>query len=97
MKGAAMTGKWFYLAIAVLSGILLSLEFHLFTIVFVLVAMIRLILEKDRQIFILFCAVLFLFMLVSEQSKKTKISKYFAGEATMTQPSKNSPLSMVIA
>ena len=78
-----MTGKWFYLAIAVLSGLLLSLELQLFSFLFILLAVIRLILEKDRQLFIVFCTVLILFTIVGEHSKKRKASKYLAGQTQL--------------
>lgn len=76
------SGRWIFIAMAALSGILFILELHLYSFIFIAFAVMRLILEKHRKLLGFFLAVLCFFMFISFKSEKVRISMYEAGTAT---------------
>lgn len=71
-----MAGKWVYLALAALSGILISLEFHLISILICSLGIIRMALKENRKILILYFICMIFFYFVSSHAKSLNVSHY---------------------
>ncbi|MBS4202834.1 DNA internalization-related competence protein ComEC/Rec2 [Lederbergia citrea] len=84
IKGVAMvSGKWIYLAAAALSGILMILELHVCSFIFILLVTLRILLEKDKWLFVMFCVVVVLFIMGALKSEKEKTTIHSAGKVQL--------------
>src|SRR5690606_27473105 len=77
------TGKWFYGAIAALSGVMLIFEFHLLTLILILIGFIRIILEKEKKLFVFFSAFFIVFFVLAFINEKNNISLFDQGNTSM--------------
>ncbi|MBS4217086.1 DNA internalization-related competence protein ComEC/Rec2 [Bacillus sp. FJAT-49711] len=77
------TGKWFYAGIAAISGVMLILEFHLLTLILVLIGVIRIIFEKQGKLLLFYLASLILFMCVASMNERNNVSILEHGKTNM--------------
>ncbi len=74
-----MAGKCYHIACAALVGILLSLEYHLLTLILASIVIVRVIQERNKHLLILFCSIMFLFIILGLNSEKDKRSSFSEG------------------
>lgn len=86
------TGRWIFLALASLTGLLITLEFHLFSILLILLLMIRVILEKNIKLLLTCCVCLLIFSSIGFLKEKNNRSIYNQGEMTTTITFQQFPL-----
>lgn len=75
-KEAAMSGKWVFMALAAFTGILLSFELHLISILVLSIIIIRIVHRESFKILIFYFAFVLLFFFASEYTKVTHVSYY---------------------
>ncbi|MBS4194748.1 DNA internalization-related competence protein ComEC/Rec2 [Lederbergia citri] len=78
-----VTGKWFYAAIAALSGVMLIFEFHTLTLILILIGFIRIILEKEKKLLIFFSAFFIFSMVLAFINEKNNTSLFDQGSTSM--------------
>lgn len=86
------TGRWIFLALASLSGLLLTLELHVFSVLLLLVLMIRVILEKNIRLLLTCCICLLVFSSIGFLKEKNNLSIYNQGDINTTITFQQYPL-----
>ncbi|KRG15527.1 hypothetical protein ACA30_05380 [Virgibacillus soli] len=78
------TGRWIFLALAALSALFICFELNIFSILFTLMVMIRVILEKNMRLLIASLVCLMLFFSIGFIKEKNNTSIYSQGKITTT-------------
>ncbi|WP_278253283.1 DNA internalization-related competence protein ComEC/Rec2 [Bacillus sp. SD088] len=76
------TGRWIFLALASLSGLILTLELHVFSVLLILMFIIRVVLEKNIRLLLACCICLLIFSSISFLKEKNNLSIYNLGDMT---------------
>lgn len=81
-----MSGNWVYMALAALSGILISLELNLIPILILSLGVIRIARCEMRNLFFLYFLMMLSFFVISEYAKSSNVSQYVSPVKIMAIP-----------
>src|SRR4051812_1689739 len=74
------TGKWFYAAIASVSGVMLIFELHLLTLLLIFVWIMRIIMERQKKLFLFYFTFFIFFMFTAIINEQNNISVFDQGK-----------------
>ncbi|MCJ8006895.1 DNA internalization-related competence protein ComEC/Rec2 [Lederbergia wuyishanensis] len=77
------TGRWFYAAIAAISGVMIIFEFHLLTIILISIGTIRIILERQKKLLFFYCLFFIFFVCLTIYNKNHNVTIFDYGFANM--------------
>ncbi|WP_062104624.1 DNA internalization-related competence protein ComEC/Rec2 [Bacillus niameyensis] len=79
-----LRGRWVFLALAALSGVLFVLEFHYLSLLFSTIIFFRILLEKQSKLMIIFCFMFVSFVLSAFVSERNHHTIYDEGKVQLS-------------
>ncbi|VEF47724.1 DNA internalization-related competence protein ComEC/Rec2 [Bacillus freudenreichii] len=81
-----MSSNWVFMALAALSGILISLELNLIALLILSLGIIRIARWEKRNLFLLYCLIMLIFFLISEHAISSTVSYHNSPDKMMAVP-----------